>query len=341
MEFTFEINNSAGTVEINIEGTIGCPIGDGSNESAIATYNEFTRKIREIGASNARKVVVNIRSTGGDVNDALLIYEQLKSLKAKVVTQCYGYTASAATIIAQAASEGERRMSENALYLIHQSSTTMEGNTQKLSGGIELLRKTDERIAKIYADASGRSAEEFLSLMSENNGRGKWLSAEEALSAGLIDEIIGSKPIQNINKEELFGLPEPPQINDKMEQNEKKDGLLDRISAWFENKVEGEVQILNADLAAEKEKVANLTSERDSLQTLNEEQTATIANLNDEIAQLKAENAELKAENAELKAMQVQPTDPAQPVQDPNPTPAPPQPTANEEAYAKDVEAFK
>ena len=78
MEFTFEINNSAGTVEINIEGTIGCPIGDGSNESAIATYNEFTRKIREIGASNARKVVVNIRSTGGDVNDALLIYEQLK-----------------------------------------------------------------------------------------------------------------------------------------------------------------------------------------------------------------------------------------------------------------------
>ena len=334
MEFTFEINNSAGTVEINIEGTIGCPIGDGSNESAIATYNEFTRKIREIGASNARKVVVNIRSTGGDVNDALLIYEQLKSLKAKVVTQCYGYTASAATIIAQAASEGERRMSENALYLIHQSSTTMEGNTQKLSGGIELLRKTDERIAKIYADASGRPAEEFLSLMSENNGRGKWLSAEEALSAGLIDEIIGSKPIQNINKEELFGLPEPPQINDKMEQNEKKDGLLDRISAWFENKVEGEVQVLNADLALEKEKVANLTSERDSLQTLNEEHTATIANLNDEIAKL-------KAENAELKAMQVQPTDPAQSVQDPNPTPAPPQPTANEEAYAKDVEAFK
>lgn len=336
MEFTFEINNSAGTVEINIEGTIGCPIGDGSNESAIATYNEFTRKIREIGASNARKVVVNIRSTGGDVNDALLIYEQLKSLKAKVVTQCYGYTASAATIIAQAASEGERRMSENALYLIHKSSTTVDGNSFDLSKRADLLHKTDERIANIYANASGRPAEEFLALMGENDGKGKWLSAEEALTAGLIDEIIGSKPIQNINKEELFGLPEPPQINDKMDNNkdEKKDGLWDRISAWFETKVDGEVQNLNADLALEKEKVENLTSERDSLQVKNEEQAATIANLNDEIAKL-------KAENAELKAMQVQPTDPAQPVQDPNPTPAPPQPTANEEAYAKDVEAFK
>lgn len=335
MAFSFEIKDSAGTVEINIEGTIGFPISDGSNESAVATYNEFKRKISDIGASNARKVVVNIRSTGGDVNDALLIYEQLKSLKAKVVTQCYGYTASAATIIAQAASEGMRRMSENALYLIHQSSTSIEGPTQKLAGGIELLRKTDERIAKIYSDASGRPAEEFLTLMGENDGRGKWLSAEEALSAGLIDEIIGSKPIQNINKEELFGLPEPPQINDKMDnKDEKKDGLLDRISAWFEAKVDGEVQVLNADLALEREKVTNLTSERDALLTQNEEHTATIANLNDEVTRL-------KAENAELKAMQVKPTDPSQQVQDPNPTPTPPQPTANEQAYAKDVEAFK
>ena len=336
MVLGFEIKDSAGTVEINIEGIIGRPASfDGGNEAAVATYNEFTRKIREIGASNARKVVVNIRSTGGDVSDALLIYEQLKSLKAKVVTQCYGYIASAATIIAQAASEGERRMSENALYLIHQSTTSMEGNTHKLSGGIELLRKTDERIAKIYSDASGRPAEEFLTLMGENEGRGKWLSAEEALSAGLIDEIIGSKPIQNINKEELFGLPEPPQINDKMDnKDEKKEGLLDRISAWFEAKVDGEVQVLNADLALEKEKVANLTSERDALRTQNEEKDATIANLNNEVTTL-------KEENAKLKAMQVKPTDPAQQAQDPNPTPAPPQPTANEQAYAKDIEAFK
>lgn len=336
MVFGFEIKDSAGTVEINIEGTIGRPASfDDANKDAVATYNEFTRRIKEIGASNSRKVVVNIRSTGGDVNDALLIYEQLISLKAKVVTQCYGYTASAATIIAQAASVGERRMSENALYLIHQSSTSIEGPTQKLAGGIELLRKTDERIAKIYSDASGRPAEEFLRLMGENEGRGKWLSAEEALAAGLIDEIIASKPIQNINKEELFGLPEPPQINDKMgKDDDKKAGLLDRISAWFEAKVDGEVQVLNADLALEKEKVVNLTSERDSLLAQNEEQAATITNLNNELAAL-------KQENATLKAMQVKPTEPAQQVQDPNPTPTPPQRTANEEAYAKDVEAFK
>lgn len=335
MTFGFNIQDSAGTVTIDIEGTIGCPASlDGNNDSAVATYNEFTRKIKEIGAGNSRKVIVNIRSTGGNVNEALLIYEQLKSLKAKIVTQCYGYTASAATIIAQAASAGERRMSENALYLIHQSSTSIEGCSQKLAGGIELLRKTDDRIAKIYSDASGRPAEEYLTLMGENDGRGKWLSAEEALSYGLIDEIIGAKPIQNFNKEELFGLPEPPQIDNTMENNEKKDGLFDRISAWFEAKVDGEVQTLNADLALEKEKVENLSTECDALKAKNEEFEATITNLNEELAQL-------KAENAELKAMQVKPTDPEQKVQDPNPTPATPQKTANETAYDKDVEAFK
>ena len=63
--------------------------------------------------------MVDIRSTGGDVNDALLIHDALCSLDAHITTRCYGYTASAATIIAQAASPGCREISANALYLIH------------------------------------------------------------------------------------------------------------------------------------------------------------------------------------------------------------------------------
>lgn len=333
MEFSININNSAGTVEVDINGTIGIYSGD---ENAVSTYNDFTRKIREIGASSARKVIVNIRSTGGSVNDALLIYEQLKALSAKVITRCYGYTASAATIIAQAATKGERKMSANGLYLIHQAQTDVCGaNSHDLEDSLDLLNKTNERIIAIYAEASGRPAEEFDALMRENSGRGRWLSAEEALEVGLIDEIVNAEPIKNINEEDIKGLPEPPQIhNEQMDKDEKKPGLLDRISVWFEAKVDGEVATLTADLATEKEKVVNLTSERDALQVLNDEHVATIAKLNEELASL-------KSENAELKAMQVQPTDPAQQVQDPNPTPTPPQRTANEEAYAKDAEAFK
>ena len=53
------------------------------------------------------------------MNDALLIHDALTALGAHITTRCYGYTASAATIIAQAASPGCREISANALYLIH------------------------------------------------------------------------------------------------------------------------------------------------------------------------------------------------------------------------------
>ena len=85
---------------------------------------EAVRRIAEIDAS---EVVVNIRSTGGDVNDALLIHDALTALGAHITTRCYGYTASAATIIAQAASPGCREISANALYLIHTAVCATEG----------------------------------------------------------------------------------------------------------------------------------------------------------------------------------------------------------------------
>ena len=327
MEFTYNINNSAGTVEIDINGTIGMYREDGEG---VSSYNDFTRKMRDIDASSARKVIVNIRSIGGSVNEALLIYEQLKALSAKVETRCYGYTASAATIIAQAASKGERKMSANGLYLIHQSKTSSEGNSFELETSIDLLKKTDERIVAIYAEASGRPAEEFKALMKANKGRGKWLSADEALEAGLIDEIIKAEPITNINEEDIEGLPEPPQITNKMENN----GILERISNWFEKRVDGEMAELTTNLAEERAKVNNLVAERDSLKVENEEKDATIANLTAEV-----EN--LQKEVAELKAMAVEPTEPDQKVQDPEPTPSAPQKTANEVAYDNDVKAFK
>lgn len=184
------------TCLIEIEGVIGVAEEwqfDGP-DSRVATYEKFRAEVERIRAVDAARVRVDIRSTGGDVNDALMIYEALRSLDAEVTTCCYGYTASAATIVAQAASEGRRLMSANALYLIHNSICAVEGNAAELGGSVELLRKTDERLAEVYASRSGRAAAEFAALMSENNGNGRWLSPDEALAAGLVDEIVGAQP---------------------------------------------------------------------------------------------------------------------------------------------------
>ncbi|WP_418982342.1 Clp protease ClpP [Alistipes sp.] len=192
MKSEIQINNAADVCRIAIEGTIGVPEEwqFENPDERVATYEKFREAVRRIGAIEAQEVVVDIRSTGGDVNDALLIHDALQQTGARITTRCYGYTASAATIIAQAASEGCREISANALYLIHTAVCATEGNAAEIAGKLDLLRQTDARIAAVYAARSGRPAAQFEALMAENNGCGRWLSPEEAVAAGLADRLI-------------------------------------------------------------------------------------------------------------------------------------------------------
>ena len=186
MNQTINISATTTIATIDIEGVIGSE----QQGDAVTTYSGLREKLEQIEALQTPVVVVNIRSVGGDVADALLIYEALSSLDAHITTRCYGYTASAATIIAQAANEGCREIAESALYLIHNSSCVAEGNAADLKEQAELLKKTDERIAAIYAAHSDKGVEHFASLMAQNGGDGVWLSPEQALEAGLVDTII-------------------------------------------------------------------------------------------------------------------------------------------------------
>ncbi len=192
MEQTIKITNHQDSAIIDIEGVIGIPEEWQFEEpqQRIATYEKFRLSIENIEQIKAANVTVNIRSTGGDVNDAILIYDALASLDAQITTRCWGYAASAATVIAQAASSGLRQLSENALYLIHDSSSSVEGNAQELERRVDLLRKTDETLAQIYSRRSGREVSQYTSLMAENNGQGRWLNATETIEAGLADSII-------------------------------------------------------------------------------------------------------------------------------------------------------
>lgn len=196
-----EIRVSGGRrLTVDIEGIIGIPDGQsyGDKAARAATYESFRSQIDRIGRSGARKVQVNIRSAGGDVNDALLIYDTLCALAAEgaeITTSCHGYTASAATVIAQAATPGRRLVSANALYLIHNSHAAIEGNSFDAERTCRLLDKTDERIAEIYAARSGRPVEQFRELMARDGGRGEWLSAAEAVAAGLADRVSRPSPL--------------------------------------------------------------------------------------------------------------------------------------------------
>ncbi len=190
-------NSSQQTATISIEGVIGVSesVQRDRRDGAVSTYESFKQQLELISQIDSPQIVVDIRSTGGSVNDALLIHDAIVSTGAVVTTRCYGYVASAATIIAQAASEGLRQISANALYLIHNSVSEAEGNAQKLAQTAELLDKTDQTIAAIYAARSGGELEDFVALMGENNGSGRWLTPTEAKEYGLVDDIIENSTV--------------------------------------------------------------------------------------------------------------------------------------------------
>ena len=220
METLIKITNEASLCTIDIEGVIGLPDSEQSADSAhgAATYERVSREIEKIKSIEAKEVVVNIRSTGGDVNDAMLIYEALVALDKKITTCCYGYTASAATIIAQAASKGCRKIASSALYLVHMSSSAIEGNAADMVERTDLLKKTDERIASLYALRSGRDRREFERLMAENGGRGRWLTPEEVVEAGLADTIIG------------------------IDERVRPTNIIDRVKGWFNPSAEEQAE---------------------------------------------------------------------------------------------------
>ncbi|MCD7969430.1 MAG: Clp protease ClpP [Alistipes sp.] len=216
MKGRINIKNDAGLgrVKIDIEGIIGLPEEMQFQETGnrVSTYGTLKGLMERVAATGAGEILVDIRSTGGSVGDALFIYDTLRESGAEVTTRCYGYVASAATIIAQAASPGKREVSETCLYLVHNSSCETEGNSMEMESAGEMLKKTDERIAGIYARSSGRNAAQYAALMAENGGRGRWLSPQEVLGYGLADKVIaGNSPGRRERRlVKNLGLPDLP-----------------------------------------------------------------------------------------------------------------------------------
>ena len=256
-----KITSSAKIISIDIDGVIGLNEEEqfGEESRAVATYERFEQALAEIGEGGADRVVINIRSMGGDLGDALLIHDAAQGLGVEVVTRCYGYVASAATVIAQAASKGCREISANGFYLVHCCESSAEGNSQSLDLTRQLLDKSDQRLAEIYAEASGRPAEEFRALMNENAGKGRWLTPEEALQMGLVDRIIPAAPITAFAGESLTSLGLPP-LPDVARRATWWSSLMERIGLHKESKggePEAKVELSVADAVPHK-KVASV-----------------------------------------------------------------------------------
>jgi len=139
-------------------------------------------------------VDVKISSLGGSLDDGLDIRQQFID-HGDVTAHLHGFVASAATVIAMGAKKIV--MGKYALFLVHQCSNTVlvweQMNADDLQALIEQLQKNkednekiDQVLAAMYASrCKNHTQEELLELLKES----KWLTAQEALEWGFIDEI--------------------------------------------------------------------------------------------------------------------------------------------------------
>lgn len=130
-------------------------------------------------------LTVHLNSPGGDIFDGLAIYQSLKDHPGDVTMKIDGLAASIASVIAMA---GDRIvMAPKASMMIHDGWTMSVGNAAEMRKTAELLDKQSQIIASVYADRAGQTVEFWRDRMGEDT----WYNADEALQAGLVDEVEG------------------------------------------------------------------------------------------------------------------------------------------------------
>lgn len=180
------LNESTDEAVIEIYGQIGYEGWDREDDENTARL--MSGELDRIKALNAKRITVKINSLGGDVNHALAIHDLLAEHPALVTTQINGLCASAATIVAMAGKE--RRMSKNALFLIHQCSAYVgRANQEQLAQELETQKTVNGRMLDIYTAACNGKEAEISELLKANNGLGKWLTATEARDFGFVTDI--------------------------------------------------------------------------------------------------------------------------------------------------------
>ena len=126
-----------------------------------------------------------INSPGGSVTAGMAIYDTMKYIKPQVRTVCIGMAASMGAFLLMAGEKGRRLALPNAEVMIHQPLGGAQGQATDVTIHAEWLLKTKNKMNALMAEMTGQPLER-IALDVE---RDHFMSAEEALAYGIIDEI--------------------------------------------------------------------------------------------------------------------------------------------------------
>jgi ATP-dependent Clp protease protease subunit len=145
-----------------------------------------------------KDVHLYINSPGGSVTAGLAIYDTMQFLTCDVTTYCLGMAASFGAVLLAAGTKGKRFALPNANIMIHQVSGGAQGQASDVERTVEFMFKLKKRLTRILAEHTGQT-EEKVALDSD---RDYYMTAEEARTYGIVDEVIRSrKEIKNLPAE--------------------------------------------------------------------------------------------------------------------------------------------
>lgn len=136
-----------------------------------------------------KDIYLYINSPGGSITAGMAIYDTMQYIKPQVSTICIGMAASMGSFLLNAGEKGKRFALPNSEILIHQPLGGFQGQATDIDIHAKRIMKTKATLNKIYSERTGQSIEKI----QHDVERDYFMSAQEAMEYGLIDEVISKK----------------------------------------------------------------------------------------------------------------------------------------------------
>lgn len=132
-----------------------------------------------------------INSPGGIVTSGLAIYDTMRYIRPDVSTVCIGQAASMGSLLMCAGTKGKRYALPNARIMIHQPSGGAQGQASDIEIQAREILALRARLNNIYVEHTGQT----LDVIEKAMDRDRFMTPDEAVQFGLIDEVVVSRPI--------------------------------------------------------------------------------------------------------------------------------------------------
>ena len=187
IELRYDLRMQAGgeDAEIMVYGTITDWKWDDTDISA----TDFDKLLKQAKADGAKRLTLRINSPGGQVFQAVAMRTMLMNSGLEISVMIEGMCASAATLLA-CVPGGHVRMAGGSMFMVHNPMSIAYGNADEIDKTVEMLRKMEGDFHAIYAARTGQDEDTIAAWMNEET----WFTAQEALDAGFVDEIMDAEP---------------------------------------------------------------------------------------------------------------------------------------------------